>query len=404
MGGCCSARLNPNLVSISAAGSRGTARVGAAVQRLGLRDPVTLGFATRPGQALPGPPLPTRATALGRDAREVVRAGTVTGRNADSEGRERPVVGGTHAAPGGGLVGSGAVPYGQATSELPPEIARYTRSMPAQTIAQSLAYINWTVLVALALGSLAFVVAIRELAPASRGYLTFSGVAAALLALLALAADLGLPPPGGLAIAEAPGLDALRRVALLALAILALAWVIVVRRRGRVWLVGLLAVGAGIAAAGIAAVGWAGGLVAAVPLLIQYLVLAAATGGALAALVLGHWYLVTPRLSERPLVLVAQALTAVVGLQVLLSIVWAAIGPGVTQPPLADVPPASVLFVGLRFVVGLLFPLVLSWMALRTARTRSMESATGLLYIDVAAIASGTIVAAALYYASGVLV
>jgi hypothetical protein len=43
-------------------------------------------------------------------------------------------------------------------------------------------------------------------------------------------------------------------------------------------------------------------------------------------------------------------------------------------------------------------------MAVRTARTRSMESATGLLYIDLAAIASGTIVASGLYYAFGLLV
>jgi hypothetical protein len=33
-----------------------------------------------------------------------------------------------------------------------------------------------------------------------------------------------------------------------------------------------------------------------------------------------------------------------------------------------------------------------------------MESATGLLYIDTAAIASGTIVAAGLYFAAGLLV
>ena len=62
------------------------------------------------------------------------------------------------------------------------------------------------------------------------------------------------------------------------------------------------------------------------------------------------------------------------------------------------------LFVWLRLLVGLLFPLVISWMALRTASTRSMESATGLLYIDMAAITSGTIVAAGLYFGAGLLV
>ena len=50
------------------------------------------------------------------------------------------------------------------------------------------------------------------------------------------------------------------------------------------------------------------------------------------------------------------------------------------------------------------FPIVLVWMAWRTALTRSMESATGLLYINFAAVLAGTIGAAALYVSSGILV
>jgi hypothetical protein len=62
------------------------------------------------------------------------------------------------------------------------------------------------------------------------------------------------------------------------------------------------------------------------------------------------------------------------------------------------------LFVWLRLLIGLVFPLIVSWAALQTARTRSMESATGLLYIDVGAIAAGTILAAGLYFGAGLLV
>ena len=62
------------------------------------------------------------------------------------------------------------------------------------------------------------------------------------------------------------------------------------------------------------------------------------------------------------------------------------------------------LFVWLRLLIGLVFPLVVSWAAIQTARSRSMESATGLLYIDVGAIAAGTILAAGLYFGGGVLV
>jgi hypothetical protein len=50
------------------------------------------------------------------------------------------------------------------------------------------------------------------------------------------------------------------------------------------------------------------------------------------------------------------------------------------------------------------FPLVVSWAAVQTARSRSMESATGLLYINVGTVAAGTILAAGLYFGAGLLV
>jgi hypothetical protein len=62
------------------------------------------------------------------------------------------------------------------------------------------------------------------------------------------------------------------------------------------------------------------------------------------------------------------------------------------------------LLVWLLLGVGIVFPVVLTGMALRTARTRSMESATGLLYIDTAAVLAGTIVSAALLFGAGVVV
>ena len=62
---------------------------------------------------------------------------------------------------------------------------------------------------------------------------------------------------------------------------------------------------------------------------------------------------------------------------------------------------AMALFVWLRLLVGLIFPLIVSWAAIQTARSRSMESATGLLYINVGTIAAGTILAAGLYFGAG---
>src|SRR5207247_1160869 len=77
----------------------------------------------------------------------------------------------------------------------------------------------------------------------------------------------------------------------------------------------------------------------------QCLAPAAADGGALAALVLGHWYLVTPRLSERPLVLLARLLLGVIALQALLGATWLLSGANAALPPLAPLGGPAALFV-----------------------------------------------------------
>ncbi|HET9681828.1 MAG TPA: hypothetical protein VFP19_07300, partial [Candidatus Limnocylindrales bacterium] len=139
-------------------------------------------------------------------------------------------------------------------------------------------------------------------------------------------------------------------------------------------------------------------------LLVQLGVLAAATGGVWASMILGHWYLVTLKLPEAPLVRFARLLTVVVAAQLVLFAVWQLLGAGPGgQPGFAGLGGAWALFLWLRLLVGLVMPLVISWAAIQTARTRSMESATGLLYIDVGLIAAGTILAAGLYFGAGVL-
>ena len=65
--------------------------------------------------------------------------------------------------------------------------------MPAERIAESLAFINWTVLATLATGSFGAVVAGRFLTEATRGYLAFTAFTAAVFGFLAVLADTGLP-------------------------------------------------------------------------------------------------------------------------------------------------------------------------------------------------------------------
>ncbi|MBA2255316.1 MAG: hypothetical protein H0W07_09405 [Chloroflexi bacterium] len=277
--------------------------------------------------------------------------------------------------------------------------------MPSPALLQSLGYSIWTLLFALSLGSFATVVAGRLWTDATKGYLGFTALCSALLGALALLVDVNLAEPAALAaIDAAPGLDLARRLGLAVFSVLALGYIVVIRRGERSPLVGLGGVVAGIAAGAVAAFGWTGDLALGIPLLIQYLVLAAATGGSLAALLLGHWYLVTPRLGERPLVLAARALTWVVFIQLLLFLTWATMGVTAGAGAFPALIGSSALLVWLRLLVGIVFPLALAWMALKTARTRSMESATGLLYLAVAAIMAGTIVATQLFYGEGLLV
>jgi hypothetical protein len=280
--------------------------------------------------------------------------------------------------------------------------------MPADRIAANLALINWTVLAALAVGSFGVVVLARFRTAATRGYLAFTAFSAAGLGVLAYLSDTGIPLlDTGSPVTADLAYDGLRRGALVAFCVLALATVVAIARGGG-RRPALLAMAAGLAALVAGALTWgsAGGLATVALLLLQLLVLSAATGGVFAAMILGHWYLVTPKLPEAPLVLVARGLLGVTALQVLLFVVWvgAGAGPGASGGPFAALTGPWALFVWLRLVVGLVFPLVVSWAAVQTARTRSMESATGLLYINVGTIAAGTILAAGLYFGAGLLV
>ena len=116
---------------------------------------------------------------------------------------------------------------------------------------------------------------------------------------------------------------------------------------------------------------------------------ALALGSSLVALSLGHWYLVSPTMAVRPLVRATLVCLAALLMQA-----------GLILIALTQIQEFSLLL-AVRIVFGLAVPIPLTIMAWRTARIRSLDSATGLLYIVVALILAGEITARALFFLAG---
>lgn len=149
---------------------------------------------------------------------------------------------------------------------------------------------------------------------------------------------------------------------------------------------------------------------------------ALALGGVLTAMWLGHWYLVTPALSEKPL----QFATTLVLLGVLAQVLFAfTAGPSTVQasaqnnmpagPPSisaatptpknqikpADAPvitPLSTDTIGwIRILISFVMPLLLGGLAWKLVRDRSFQSATGMLYLVVVCTLAGEAMARGLF-------
>ncbi len=120
------------------------------------------------------------------------------------------------------------------------------------------------------------------------------------------------------------------------------------------------------------------------------------------AMSLGHWYLVTPRLSPRPLEELTLLMGVVLLVQSAVLILNLAI-PGAVAAA-TDLPIGQNPAFWLRVVIGLVFPIVLTYMSWRTAKEGGMMSATGLLYIATGAVLVGEVLGRALLLATGIAV
>ncbi len=104
-------------------------------------------------------------------------------------------------------------------------------------------------------------------------------------------------------------------------------------------------------------------------------------GSATTAMLMGHSYLVAPAMTIAPLM----RLLAAVGVSVILRVVlacWGLWGWTALQSQ-GNLETELMLWLPVRWLLGLIAPLVLGWMAWETARIRSTQSATGILYVVV---------------------
>lgn len=125
---------------------------------------------------------------------------------------------------------------------------------------------------------------------------------------------------------------------------------------------------------------------------------ALALGGANAAMLLGHWYLVTPKLSTTPLQRASLIVVAAILLQGAIVAVTLARGQllGVTETSLG-------VAMAIRVGVGLVMSLALVLGAWWTARMNT-QSSTGLMYVALGTVLAGELAARVLYYLTGVAV
>jgi len=125
---------------------------------------------------------------------------------------------------------------------------------------------------------------------------------------------------------------------------------------------------------------------------------ALALGGADAAMLLGHWYLVTPKLSSGPLQRAALVLVGAVILQIVLVAISVARGEISLNMEMA-----FVVASGLRVGVGLFMTLAVALAAWWTARMNTQAS-TGLLFVGLGCVLAGEVSARVLFFLTGAAV
>lgn len=134
---------------------------------------------------------------------------------------------------------------------------------------------------------------------------------------------------------------------------------------------------------------------------LSLLVGAIVVGAVSIGMILGHWYLTSPRLPAAPLREMTAVLLVAMVAQALLIIPALAL-PRDSFPSSVDTPVMENVFFWLRVAGGIGFPMVLAYMAWDSTSVKAMQSATGLLYIAMALVLAGEVMGKGVLFVSAV--
>jgi hypothetical protein len=254
---------------------------------------------------------------------------------------------------------------------------------------EALPFVNWIFWTALSAGTLLVVGLTELLGGTTRGYRLFMAWLLVAFAAIVVASELNLPAGAAVESTAVP-----RRMLVIAFALVSVAYLVAsMLQRPR----SLLAMGGGVLGVLALATLAAGGATWSAPLFTIQLVLAAlALGSVNAAMLLGHWYLVTPKLSPTPLRRMMWLLLGALAFQ--------GVAFGVAVLTVSSDPLGGLIgpLTWLRLAVGILLPVGITVLALLASRAASLQASTGLLYIGLAFIIAGSIAGASLTYLTGV--
>lgn len=259
------------------------------------------------------------------------------------------------------------------------------------------------VVVEIAAGTTVAAYVVDVLGKVGRGFVgTTSAICAGVMAI-ALLIEALLPPDSALLGAPLPPgsqADLLHWSIAFTAALLAYAFFCAVMTDVARRVVGIITVGFGAMAIAKAAAAFGPALGGIGPAVVAFVPAALVSGSALAGMLLGHWYLVAPNLSFRPLRRAIDIVFAAVAFQALVIVLVIVTSASAVRGELlwsGDAIPFWLLVVG----SGIVFTTGVALLTRHFARIRANQPATAMLYVLIISVVMGVVPAHLLFFVTG---